>query len=286
MESLFLHDYRCGCGKLLFKGALLMCRVEIKCKRCGAINVMEGMSSCLGGEGCYTMLMGKNADILNVSESATKILGYSREELLTMRAYDIGPLLPRETYGRLWNTMRSGKESFVLETVQRKKNGETMPVKLRVRFSKLGDMECVFAIADSSRGVAQNVAARDSEPSSLVDYNCDLRAEVSARGIYTYMGAKSADLLGYASGEVLGRTIFEFCFPREADIRRREFAMLATAEQPFRILNDRVLHKDGRAVTFDTYFVPRYGEHGGFIGYGTMGWLSTACDTRGTRGML
>lgn len=263
-----------------------MCRVEIKCKRCGAINVMEGMNIRLGGEGCYTMFMGKNADILKISESASKILGYSREELLKMCAYDIGPLLPRETYERLWNIMRSGKESFALETVQRKKNGEIMPIKLRIGFSKLGDTECAFAIADSSRGAAQNVEARDSEPTSLVDCNCDLLAEVSARGIYTRMGAKSADLFGYTSGEVLGRAIFEFYFPREADIRRREFAMLVAAERPFRILNDRVLHKDGHAVTFDTYFVPRYGEHGSFIGYGTMGWLSTDCDIGGTRGML
>jgi|WetSurMetagenome_2_1015567.scaffolds.fasta_scaffold829419_1 hypothetical protein len=35
-----LNEYRCKCGRLLFKGALLACRLEIKCKRCGEIKTI------------------------------------------------------------------------------------------------------------------------------------------------------------------------------------------------------------------------------------------------------
>jgi phage FluMu protein Com len=37
MPATVLAEYRCTCGKLLFKGALLHARVEIKCKRCRVI---------------------------------------------------------------------------------------------------------------------------------------------------------------------------------------------------------------------------------------------------------
>lgn len=40
MESASLNEYRCKCGRLLFKGALLTCKLEIKCKRCGGIKTI------------------------------------------------------------------------------------------------------------------------------------------------------------------------------------------------------------------------------------------------------
>jgi len=35
-------DHRCVCGKLLFKGFIRDGEVEIKCKRCGAMNLIQG----------------------------------------------------------------------------------------------------------------------------------------------------------------------------------------------------------------------------------------------------
>ena len=36
-----LSEYRCTCGKLLFKGALLFSTVEIKCKRCAVVRRID-----------------------------------------------------------------------------------------------------------------------------------------------------------------------------------------------------------------------------------------------------
>lgn len=36
-----LADYHCTCGKLLCKGALFLSVVEVKCRRCGAINMFR-----------------------------------------------------------------------------------------------------------------------------------------------------------------------------------------------------------------------------------------------------
>lgn len=41
MGNLPLQEYRCSCGKLLFKGSLAFCSVEIKCRRCGLIVSVE-----------------------------------------------------------------------------------------------------------------------------------------------------------------------------------------------------------------------------------------------------
>jgi phage FluMu protein Com len=40
MKNSFI-DYRCDCNKLLFKGCLLFSSIEVKCKRCGKINLFQ-----------------------------------------------------------------------------------------------------------------------------------------------------------------------------------------------------------------------------------------------------
>jgi phage FluMu protein Com len=41
MDDSFFKEYRCDCGKLLFKGSLAVATIEIKCKRCEKINLFE-----------------------------------------------------------------------------------------------------------------------------------------------------------------------------------------------------------------------------------------------------
>ncbi len=41
MENSHLKEYRCNCGKLLFKGSLVSAVVEVKCKRCEKVNLFE-----------------------------------------------------------------------------------------------------------------------------------------------------------------------------------------------------------------------------------------------------
>lgn len=36
-----LHEYRCDCGKLLFKSPFFTGRIEVKCRRCGFIKAFE-----------------------------------------------------------------------------------------------------------------------------------------------------------------------------------------------------------------------------------------------------
>ncbi len=38
MENSHKREYRCNCGKLLFRGYLAVAVIEIKCRRCGKLN--------------------------------------------------------------------------------------------------------------------------------------------------------------------------------------------------------------------------------------------------------
>ena len=43
-----LKEYRCSCGKMLFKAQLFLSVVEIKCKKCGSISCFGGTQSNIG----------------------------------------------------------------------------------------------------------------------------------------------------------------------------------------------------------------------------------------------
>lgn len=53
-----LTEYRCKCGKLLFRGCLVIGSVEIKCKRCGKIKLFESSYNDVIGQ--YSNLCGNS----------------------------------------------------------------------------------------------------------------------------------------------------------------------------------------------------------------------------------
>ncbi len=62
--------------------------------------------------------------VIDVNSSASKMLGYSREELLSMHAYDFDPKFPVETKDMFWDLLRKSG-SKTMESLHKKKNGET-----------------------------------------------------------------------------------------------------------------------------------------------------------------
>lgn len=37
-----LQEFRCDCGKLLFKGELTTCKIEVKCRKCHKLMLVSG----------------------------------------------------------------------------------------------------------------------------------------------------------------------------------------------------------------------------------------------------
>jgi len=66
---------------------------------------------------------------IEVNDTAVEVLGYSREELLTMGPVDIDPVLDSENIGHLIEGMKMEKKQ-VFETAHRTKSGKTIPVEI------------------------------------------------------------------------------------------------------------------------------------------------------------
>ncbi|MDK9706555.1 MAG: PAS domain S-box protein [Desulforhopalus sp.] len=71
--------------------------------------------------------VGSDARIIGVNDAAAKSLGYSREELTSLRIFDIDPMNREDNWGVIWQRLLDGGGDR-FETVHRHKNGTKIPV--------------------------------------------------------------------------------------------------------------------------------------------------------------
>lgn len=92
MEKLELEEYRCPCGKLLFKGLILVSLVEVKCKRCSQITAFGDLHKSKSPVS-FLISVDKNGKIVDLCWGAEMLLGFPREKLIGSLIDQICPKL-------------------------------------------------------------------------------------------------------------------------------------------------------------------------------------------------
>ena len=87
-----------------------------------------------------------------VNETACRLLGYSREELLSMTVHDIDPDFSQDVWTEHWEVVRR-KGAFTIESIHRRKDGSIFPVEIAINYLNYGGREynCAFARDISTR---------------------------------------------------------------------------------------------------------------------------------------
>jgi len=73
------------------------------------------------------------ARFLRVNAASTRLLGYTRDELLAMTVHDLDPNFPRDAWPARWAELRE-RGSFTVNSALRRKDGELVPVELTVNY--------------------------------------------------------------------------------------------------------------------------------------------------------
>lgn len=87
-----------------------------------------------------------DAQLVYVNDKACQALGYTREELLYMKVYDIDPHYTEKIWPKHWEEIRQ-RGSFTIETEHRKKDGTIFPVEVIVNYLNFEGNEYNFAFA-------------------------------------------------------------------------------------------------------------------------------------------
>jgi two-component system cell cycle sensor histidine kinase/response regulator CckA len=144
---------------------------------------------------------------IEVNNTAVEVLGYSREELLSMGPVDIDPFLDAEEIGGLIEGMKMG-ETQVFETQHEKKSGEIIPVEVS---SSLVTYQGEPAILSVVRDITER--RQVEERLKLTQFGIDHAQigvlQVDDDGSIYYANEHACQSLGYTVEELLTLKIWD-----------------------------------------------------------------------------
>jgi len=104
--------------------------------------------------------------LLDVNAKACSSLGYTREELLSMRVYDFDPTIDEPARAKVEEGLRNSGFA-IIQTIHRRKDGSTFPVEVSMKLVHLDRNYVVCAVRD--------ISERKQMEASLEEANARLR---------------------------------------------------------------------------------------------------------------
>ncbi|MCA1905326.1 MAG: PAS domain S-box protein [Desulfarculus sp.] len=150
-------------------------------------------------------LISSDGSFAYVNQTACDRLGYTRQELLSMRVRDLDPVYTEENRQALWKKLRV-KRHLRLESTHRAKSGEVFPVEVRVNHLEWAGEEyhCVFVSDITESRQAQRALAESEERFRVLSEESPLGVSlISADGkTYEYVNPAFTAIFGYTLEEV------------------------------------------------------------------------------------
>ncbi len=152
------------------------------------------------------------------NDTALRLLGYSRQELLGKSLWQVAVGLTPEAWPAAWEAGRQ-EESVVFEDRVRRKDGSTLPVEVGVTHLVLGDTELrCWVVRDVSERKQADEALRQTENQlrTIVEGTKALLVSVDANGHFTFANEATAEAVGLASSsELIGKPYLHFVHPED-----------------------------------------------------------------------
>lgn len=92
MEKIQLEEYRCPCGKLLFKGLIVVSLVEVKCKRCSEISIFGDIKNSKSPFS-FLISIDQEGKITDLCKGTEMMLGLTRDQLIGTSIGQVSPMI-------------------------------------------------------------------------------------------------------------------------------------------------------------------------------------------------
>jgi PAS domain S-box-containing protein len=208
---------------------------------------------------------------IDANEKAWSGLGYSREEILSLRIFDVDPEITQASVAKMNEELqRSG--FLVMESIHRRKDGSTFPVEVSMKWVHLERDYVVTIVRDLTERNQAEKRLREYErvveclEEMIVVIDRDYRYVIANRAALNYRGLEKEQLVGRTFGEQLA-----------AD---------GASEQTMGLIEQKLGECfQGKVVQYETkYTYPKVGERNILLSYfpieGTAGVDRIACIAR------
>lgn len=197
-----------------------------------------------------------------VNDAACQILGYSREELLTMNVSDVVPDLPSEAWPEHWKELKE-RNSFTLESSQRTKEGDIIPTEVTVNHLEFeGNVfNCAFVRDIRERKKAEKVLkAQDERLHSILENSPTVIFTKGLDSRYLFINRRWEEIFGVSKADVVGKSDQEVFSKEMAEAVRINDLKVIEANGPLEF-EEVIPHEDGPHTYISIKF-PLYDEYG------------------------
>ncbi len=186
----------------------------------------------------------EDASIYDFNDIAAENLGYTSEELHTLKMYDLNENYDKKKWANLWAELKA-KKKIIKETQHKKKDGTLIDVIITANYVKYGDLElkCSY-VQDISEKKKQE------QQLQLLEYsykNTDRAMSfLDANALFIDFNQATANMLGYSYEEFKGKTLMDInpIVTKEFWVKRWE-DLIANPNQKFEAKFKR---KDGTLI--------------------------------------
>ncbi len=153
----------------------------------------------------------KDAGIEYVNQQAYKSLGYTYEELISLKVFDIYPSYLKEMWDEFWEESSKQEEGIIgyrFETIHKRKNGGIFPVEIELSHLWVGkkELQVLYARDISERKKSEEILKMFKKS---VDLSNDAVYWLNKDAGFEYINEKAYNLLGYTKEEMMALTIFD-----------------------------------------------------------------------------
>jgi len=157
-------------------------------------------------EGVFFMT--RDAGFSYVNEQACRSLGYTRDELICLKLWDIDPIYPKEAWEATWTQPQKEQlDTIHVETSHRRKDGVVFPVEVSAKHLWLGDREFHVAfVRDITERRRAEEALRESSQfnqqvisnarEGIIVYDREIRYRVWNKYMEEQTGLREEEVLG------------------------------------------------------------------------------------------
>ncbi|MCF8366010.1 MAG: PAS domain S-box protein [Bacteroidales bacterium] len=188
--------------------------------------------------------------ILEVNDTYCRMSGYSQNELLSMRIFDLDAMeKPSETAERMQKNKSLGEARF--ESIHRRKNGSTFYVEISVQYREVNGGQFVIFLRDISdrKHIEQELKSERDQAQQFLDIAGVMICALNTGGEITMINKKGSQILGFDSPhDIIGLNWMEVFLADEnrTDIRDVFYKLIGGELESLEYFENPVITKTGK----------------------------------------
>ena len=203
--------------------------------------------------------LSREGSILYVNDAACAERGYSRDEMLGMRIFDLDPDYQPGVWGLHFEDLKR-RGNITLETRHQRKDGHVYPIEVNANYVHIGDQEFNFCfhrdISERKQAEQALQSSKDRFKTMFVQAPLGIALIDSLTGRIWEVNPRFAAIAGRSMGEMTNIDWIQITHPDDLQADLENMALLNTGRIHGFQMEKRYLHPNGTAVWVDMTISP------------------------------